>query len=40
MAHDLVSWNSLDQSYLVFSLEVTYLFFDLADDLKVVYAEL
>lgn len=40
MAHYLVSWNSLDQSDLVIRLEVAYLFFDLADDLKVVYAEL
>lgn len=40
MAHYLVGWNSLDQSDLVVRLEVTYLFFDLADDLKVVYAEL
>jgi len=40
VAHYLVSWNSFDQSDLVVRLEVTYLFFDLANDLKVVYAEL
>ena len=40
VAHYFVSWNGLDQCDLVVSLEVAYLFFDLADDLEVVDAEL
>jgi hypothetical protein len=40
VAYDFVSRNCFDQGYLVVGLEVTYLLFDLSDDLEVINAEL
>ena len=40
MANDFVRWDGLYERDLVVGLEVAYLLFDLADDLKVVHAEL
>ena len=40
MAHDFVGRDSLDQRYLIISLEVTYLLLDLANDLEIVHTEL